>query len=43
MGCNCTKKKPIKVVSDKKKVNATPRRPLSQGGRSRRIEKRVIK
>lgn len=42
MACACmkNKQKPIKVV---KKTPQKATRPLSQGGRTRRMQKRIIK
>ena len=44
MACNCSKKKPSgKVVTKATLPKKTNIRPLSESGRNRRLEKRIIR
>lgn len=43
MACGCSKNKSTSTVSKKVTVPTKPSRPLSEGGRIRRAEKRIIR
>lgn len=43
MACNCSKKKPTNSSVTKSPSQVKPTRPLSEGGRIRRAEKRIIR